>query len=43
MTAPDSKKEIIEIAAKWENITDGGYIGEGFTKCGIYVCNSFTP
>ena len=29
--------EEIHIAAKWEKKGDDGYIGEGFTKRGIYV------
>lgn len=29
--------EEIQIAACWENIDDEGYIGEGFTKRGLYV------
>jgi len=32
--------EEIEIAAKWEKPGDDGYIGEGFTKRGIYVCSN---
>jgi len=32
--------EEIEIAAKWEKVGDGGHIGEGFTKRGIYVRSS---
>ena len=31
--------EEIQIAAKWEKPSDDGYIGEGFTKRGIYVCS----
>ena len=31
--------EEIQIAAKWEKSGDDGYIGEGFTKWGIYVCS----
>jgi hypothetical protein len=31
----------IEIAANWERVGDDGYIGEGFTKRGIYVCWKF--
>lgn len=30
--------EEIQIAAKWEKKDDSGYLGEGFTKRGIYVC-----
>ena len=33
MAAPEE----IDIAAKWENKGDDGYIGEGFTKRGVYV------
>lgn len=33
--------EDISIAAKWEGENDSGYIGEGFTKRGIYVCVFF--
>ncbi|KAF8952860.1 hypothetical protein BDZ97DRAFT_1909005 [Flammula alnicola] len=29
--------EEIQIAAKWEKVGDDGYIGEGFTKRGIYA------
>ncbi|KAF8805628.1 hypothetical protein BYT27DRAFT_7258067 [Phlegmacium glaucopus] len=29
--------EEMQIAAKWEKASDGGYIGEGFTKRGIYA------
>ena len=30
--------EVIEIAKKFLSAQDEGYVGEGFTKCGIYVC-----
>jgi hypothetical protein len=31
-------QEVIEIAKKFMSAKDEGYIGEGFTKRGIYVC-----